>query len=182
MNEGDPDGLDMSMGGVPSEWFDAQDDSPIPYDDYAALTRPGRFGVLPIGAREGTFVANLTALIAGALSGGLWYFLDVFDIYSGPWPALAIGVIIAATVRATSKVMPAYASVLSVAFYLLTLFVVLILLTHRDLNQIYGSVDDFQTYESTLVRTRLQDPIHIGAYLLGGVLAAQVAYLQRPKH
>lgn len=170
------DSLDMSMGTVPQDWVDAQEEAPIPYGEYEMLSRAARFDVIPTGSREGSFVANATAAAASLVCGASWYLMDVAGVYSGPWLAPAVGLAIALAVRITSSAEAAYRAVVSVASYLLTLIVILVLLTHRDLTSIYDSIESFQVYESTLVRTRLQDPVHIGAYLLGAFLAAQLGY------
>jgi hypothetical protein len=173
------DSLDMSMGGVPQKWVDAQQEAPIPYGEYDVLSRAARFDVIPTGSREGAFVANAAAAAASLLCGTAWYVMDVAGIYSGPWLAPVVGALVALAVRVVaSNAEAAYRAVLSVASYLFTLTVILILLTHRDLAQIYESIESFQVYESTLVRTRLQDPLHVGAYLLGAFLAAQVGYFR----
>ncbi|MEM7323570.1 MAG: hypothetical protein AAF531_10840 [Actinomycetota bacterium] len=168
----------MSIESVPDHWFEAQEESPIPYGEYEVLAGTANLGRIPMSARESTFIANAAAVGASMLTGLAWYLLDLGGIYGGPWVAPIVALIIGAAIRAASEVESAYLAVLSVASYLLTLMVVLILLTHRDLTDIYESVDNFQVYETTLVRTRLQDPLHIGAYLLGAVVAARVAYFQ----
>lgn len=172
------DALDMSMRSVPQTWVDAQEDAPIPYGEYAALSSAARFSVIPVGRRESAFVANAAALTASLICGTGWYLMDLFGLYSGPWLAPVTGAGIALTIRLTSRTEAAYRALVSVASYLLTLMVVLFLLTHRDLALIYDSVESFQVYENTLVRTRLQDPLHIAAYLSGAVLAAQIGYFR----
>lgn len=170
--------LDMSMGTVPQEWHNAQDQAPTQYGDYGAISRAARFDVIPTGPRESTFVANAAAVAASLMSGTTWYLMDVVGIYSGPWLAPLVGLAIALTIRIASNAEAAYRAVLSVASYLLTLMVILIVLTHRDLTEIYQSIDNFQVYETTLVRTRLQDPLHVGAYFLGAFLSAQIGYFR----
>lgn len=170
--------LDMSMSSVPQTWVDAEEEAPIPYGEYAALSSTVRFNVIPTGRRESPFVANAAAVGASLVCGTAWYLMDVFDLYSGPWLAPVTGAAIAIAVRMSSRAEPAYRAVVSVASYLLSLMVVLFLLTHRDLAQIYDSIDSFQVYESTLVRNRLQDPLHIAAYLCGAVLAAQIGHMR----
>lgn len=171
--------FDVSIDTVPDEWVEAEAASPIPYDEYTSISQPGRVDTVPTGNREGVFVANVAAFIAAMLAGGLWYAVDVLDVYSGPWPAILVAAIIGLAVQRTSKVMSAYGSVVSVAFYLLTLVAVLFALTHRDLVLVYGEVTDLSLYEDTLVRTRLRKPLHIVAYVLGIGVAAQMSFLQR---
>lgn len=169
--------LNMSMSGVPNQWVAAQQESPIPYEEYEVLTGSASLGRIPLGGADTTFVANTTAVGAALVGGFGWYLLDVADIYAGPWVAPLVALIIGLAVRLASDVESAYKAVVSMAAYLLTLMVLLLALTHRDLTQIYDSIDSFQVYETTLIRTRLQDPLHISAYLIGAVVAVQTAYL-----
>ena len=49
----------------------------------------------------------------------------------------------------------------TVTYLCWSLLIVLILLTHRDLVAIYGAIDDLRIYEQSIVRSRLQDPLHL---------------------
>lgn len=172
--------FDMSMGTVPENWVEAQHESPTAEGDSGAFTnKSARFNTIPTG-HQSTFIENVAALGASFVTGSLWYICEVLNLYRGPWIAVALGAVIALAVRFAGNSGPSYRAVLTVASYLLTLLLVLILITHRELTDIYGGVSEFQSYEQTLVRTRLQDPTHLVAYGLGGFLAAQIAYVHRP--
>lgn len=172
--------FDMSLETVPGGWRDAQLESPIDQIDDGFTNRSGRFGTIPTG-QQSSFIGNVAALGASFVTGTLWYLCEVLDLYRGPWVAVAMGAVIALAVRlAGGSLGPSYRAVLSVASYLLTLLLLLMLITHRELTDIYGGIAEFQSYEQTLVRTRLQDPTHLIAYGFGGFVAAQIAYLHRP--
>ena len=87
---------------------------------------------------------------------------------------------IALTVNLAGGADRTYRAALSVTFYLMTLLIVLLMITHRQLVEVYGSAGGFQNYEDNLVRTRLQDPVHMVAYGLGALLAVQISFLRRP--
>ncbi len=174
--------FDMSMETVPDGWVDAEAESPVSMLDHGFTNRSNRFGSIPTG-HQSSFIGNVAALGSSFITGSLWYLSEVLDLYRGPWIAVAMGAIIALAVRfAGGSLAPSYRAVLTVASYLLTLLLLLILITHRELTDIYGGVDEFQVYEQTLVRTRLQDPTHLMAYGLGGFVASQIAYLHRATH
>lgn len=171
--------FDMSMDTVPDGWVDAQIDSPSDPSDVGLVNRSARFAAIPTG-QQSSFIGNISAFGASLISGTVWYLCEVFELYRGPWIAVAMGAAIAFAVRIAGGSGPAYRAVFTVASYLLTLLMVLMLITHRELTDVYGGVSEFQSYEQTLVRTRLQDPVHLFAYGLGGFVASQIAYLHRP--
>jgi hypothetical protein len=164
---------DLSMDGVPADWFEAQEQSPIGGGDPRPAKRSGHMSVIP-RRHESLFVANVAALAGAFLGGATWYFADRMDLYEGPWAAVGVGILIAAVVRLTSRAQPSYRAAIAVACYLLTLLLVLILITHHDLTQIYGESGSLQAYEDTLIRTRLQNLGHLTAYGLGALLAVVI--------
>ena len=166
--------FDMSVGSVPEDWVQAEEESPIG-DDATWTNKSARFGKIPTG-RQSTFQQNIAATAASFIMGSLWYVTSVLELYSGPWIAAAMGAVIGLAVRLASPGGPPSRAAVSVAGYLITLLVVLILVSHRELSVLYGGVDQFQSYEQTLVRTRLQDPLHLAAYGLGGFLAFVIPY------
>ncbi len=172
--------FDMSMDTVPGRWHDAQLDSPFDHTADGFTNRSNRFNTIPTG-QQSSFIGNVAAIGSSFVTGSVWYLCEVLDVYRGPWAAVAMGVVIAIAVRlAGGSLGPSYRAALTVASYLLTLLLMLILITHRELTDIYGGIDGFQVYEQTLVRTRLQDPGHLIAYGFGGFIASQIAYLHRP--
>lgn len=172
--------FDLSMDRVPAHWKEAQADSPTAAMAVEGPNPNARFSAIP--AKHGSsFIPNAVALGASFVSGAAWFVVEFFEVYQGPWIAVLVGAVIATFIRMAADTEPAYNAVLAVGAYLLTLLVVLIFVTHQELTDIYGSVGDFQIYEQTLVRTRLQDPVHLLAYGLGAVVASQIAYRQMPK-
>lgn len=122
-------------------------------------------------------MANAAATAAGFISATAWYLADVLGAYEGPWTPLAVALVIAASIRLSSRAHPTHRSAVSAITYLLVLLIVVILLTHRDLVAIYGEIDDYRTYEESLLRSRLQHPLHLVAYGVGGLVAAVVPLL-----
>jgi hypothetical protein len=166
--------FDLSMDGVPPDWVEAQQQSPIGAGDPTPVKGSAHLSVIP-RRRESPFVANVAALAGAFLGGAAWYFTELAELYRGPWAAVAVGAFIAAMVRLTSRALPAYRAAITVAAYLLTLLLVLMLITHRDLSAIYGDAGTLQAYENTLIRTRLQDLGHLLAYGLGAVTAVIIS-------
>lgn len=172
------DRYDMSIGAVPDGWVEAQIESPIGTGDCTAMPRSARFATIPTGT-ESSYIANVTALGAAFITGTLWYMAYIFNIYDGPWIAPVVAAVIALAVTFAGGADRTYRSALCVTFYLLTLLVVLLLITHQQLLEVYGTASGLRNYEQALVRTRLQDPLHLVAYGLGGFLAVQINFLQR---
>ncbi len=166
----------VSIRDVPEDWVEAEDQAPTAGSSATRTARRRKRSPIPI-RREGAFVANAVAAAAGFVSASVWYLVDVLDLYRGPWIPVAVAVAIAGAVRLTSRTNPAHRAVASTLAYLLVLLIVLILLTHRDLVTIYGSIDDYRTYEQSLVRSRLQDPLHLAAYGIGGIVAAIIPFV-----
>lgn len=164
---------DLSIDGIPKHWVEAQDQSPIGGGDFRPIKQSAHLSVIP-RRRESPFVANVAALAGAFLGGAAWYFADLLELYRGPWAAVAVGALIAVVVRLTSSAAPAYRAAIAVAGYLLTLLVVLILITHRDLTAIYGDTGTLDAYEDTLIRTRLQDLGHLVAYGLGALASVVI--------
>ncbi|MGI9598494.1 MAG: hypothetical protein ACR2QK_20175 [Acidimicrobiales bacterium] len=168
---------DLSMDHVPAGWIEAQLDSPLGQGDSTPINRGARFSVVPTG-HDSPFIPNIAALGASFVGGTAWYFAEILSISRGPWIAVAVGVFIALAVRMTGVGEPPYRAMASVAAYLLTVLIVLMLVTRRDLTSIYGSAYGFDDYEQTLVRNRLQDAWHVSGYVVGGLLAAQIGYFR----
>lgn len=164
-------GHTVSLDDAPEGWVTAEQHAPAAGTPQKKPRNRAKRSTVPI-RREGTFVANAVAAAAGFVSAATWYFLDVLDLYEGPWTPVLIAIAIAGPVRFFSKANPTHRSVVSTLSYLLVLLIVLILLTHRDLVSIYGAIDDYSIYEQSIVRSRLQDPLHLAAYGIGGILAA----------
>ncbi len=166
-------GQTVSVADAPEGWVDAEQHAPAAGTPLTQIRRRTKRSTVPV-RHEGTFVANVVAAATGFVSAAGWYFLDVLDLYEGPWTPVLIALIIAGPVRFFSKANPTHRSVVSTLSYLLVLLIVLILLTHRDLVSIYGAIDDYSIYEQSIVRSRLQDPLHLAAYGIGGILAALI--------
>lgn len=169
---------DMSMDQVPSGWVDAQSASPIRSVDNTPLSGRARFDAMPTG-HESTFIPNIAAVAASFTAGVVWFLVDSQGIYNGPWIAIAVGAFIAAAIQLTRMGEGPYRAVLAMSSYLLTLLVVLIFVTHRDLTAVYGSGYSLRDYEDTLIRTRFQNAGHLIAYGLGAVVASVLAYTGR---
>ena len=163
----------VSLHDAPEEWVDAQQAAPTAGPTSPTPRRRRRRSPLPI-RHEGSYVANAVAVATGFVSASAWYLADVLELYQGPWAPVACAMVIAVAIRLFSKANPTHRSVVSVLTYLLVLLIVLILLTHRDLMALYGAIDDYLVYEQSLVRSRLQDPLHLAAYGIGGILAALI--------
>lgn len=166
-------GQTVSVADAPEGWVDAEQHAPAAGTPLTQIRRRTKRSTVPV-RHEGTFIANVVAAATGFVSAAGWYFLDVLDLYEGPWTPVLIALIIAGPVRFFSKANPTHRSVVSTLSYLLVLLIVLILLTHRDLVSIYGAIDDYSIYEQSIVRSRLQDPLHLAAYGIGGILAALI--------
>jgi hypothetical protein len=165
----------VSMDQVPSEWLDAQHESPIAGLDNSPLPQSARFTEMPTG-RESMFIPNIAAIGASLVTGVAWFLSESQAIYGGPWIAVAVGAIIAAAIRATRMGEGPYKSMLALSAYLITVLFVLIFVTHRDLTVVYGSNYDIRVYEDTLIRTRFQNLSHLLAYGLGAAVSVVVAF------
>ncbi|MGH1492406.1 MAG: hypothetical protein ACRBK7_23965 [Acidimicrobiales bacterium] len=170
----------MSMDHVPAGWVEAQSASPISGFDSDPLDRAARFSAVPTG-QESTFIPNIAALGASFVGGISWFLAESQGIYNGPWLAVVVGAFIALAIRATAIGQPPYRAILALSAYLLTLLLVLVAVTHRDLTAVYGSGYTLQEYEETLIRTRFQDLGHLLAYGLGAVVASVTAYTGRSR-
>lgn len=170
--------FNMSMETVPTGWVEAQHESPVGSGDGSPLPRTARFSTIPTGS-ESAYIANVTALGAAFISGTIWYMTALFDIYDGPWIATVVAAVIALAVRFAGGADRTYRAALSLTFFLLTVLIVLLLITHQQLIEVYGSAGGFQQYEDTLVNTRLKQPAHLVAYGLGALLAVQISFLDR---
>ena len=169
------DPYDLSMAEIPAAWVEAQDASPLANLPNEPIRRTGSVAVIP-KRQQSNFIANIAALTASFVAGTTWYFTDLLEMYRGPWSAVAVGALVAIVVRLTGGPDASYRIVLAAASYLLTLLVVLILITRRELTDIYGSVSQFQDYEQNLVRTKLHDPAHVAAYAIGLVTAVVLGF------
>ncbi|MEL6982184.1 MAG: hypothetical protein AAFO29_07150 [Actinomycetota bacterium] len=166
-------GRPVSVDDVPADWRAAEQQAPASLPATANQVRRAKRATVPV-RREGTFVANVVAAATGFIGASTWYLLDLLGIYQGPWTPVAIALAIGVAIRSFSRANPTHRSVVSTLTYLLVLLSVLILLTHRDLVSIYGAIEDYRIYEQSIVRSRLQDPLHLAAYGIGGILAAIV--------
>ncbi len=124
-------------------------------------------------------MANVVATTAAIVAGSAWFLAGIYDYYSGPWAATAAGALIGLSVALFSRATAIHRTSVATMAYLLVLLTVLMLLTHHGLVEIYGGIENFQAYEQSLVRSRLQDPIHLVAYGLGGLLAAVLPAINR---
>lgn len=163
----------VAIDDAPETWVEAERTSPTSAPERRGRPRRGRVTVIPV-QREGTFVANAVAAAAGFVGASLWYGLDLVGAYDGRWAPVGVALLIAVSVRLFSRAHPHHRTVVSTVAYLLVLLIVLMLLTHRGLVEVYGEIDDYRTYEESLVRSRLQDPFHLLGYAIGGLLAALV--------
>ncbi len=168
----------VSVDDAPGHWVEAEREAPSPV--VGLPFRPGRSRIAAIPVRsEGSFVANTVGAASGFIAGSIWYSLDLLGLYEGPWAPVAVAACIALSIRLFSRALPRERSVASIVTYLLVLLIVLILTTHRDLVAIYGEIGDYRAYEQSVVRSRLQDPLHLVAYGLGGLVAAVVPVVGR---
>lgn len=171
----DPGTIAVGLNDVPSTWVDAERSAPHGgrLDGPRRQRRHGRVPAIPM-RQEGPLLANLAALAVGLVAGSLWYAGAVLDVYRGPWIAVGAGALIGLVVRQASRANPPHRALVAAVAYLLVLLVVTILLTHHDLIVLYGDGGTYSSYERSVVRHRLQDPVHLSAYGLGGLLAAVV--------
>ena len=169
-----PNQYGVGLQDVPESWYAAEQLAPQGPSQPSAVARSTRIAAIPI-RREGPLVACGVAAAGAAVAGMGWYFADVLDRYSGPWTPLAAAVLIAVPVRLFSRAHPTQRMLAAVVAYLVVLLTSLILLTHHDLVATYDWIDDYRIYEYSVVRTRLRDPLHLGLYFLGGVLAGVLA-------
>lgn len=164
-------GRPVSVDDVPTDWRAAEQLAPASGRPMPTSLRQAKRATIPI-RREGTFVANAVGAATGFVAASAWYLLDSLGIYQGPWTPVLAALVIGASIRSFSRANPTHRAVVSTLAYLLVLLSVLILLTHRDLVTVYGAIDDYRIYERSIVRSRLQDPLHLAAYGIGGILAA----------
>lgn len=176
----DNDSFNMSIDHVPDDWVEAEKASPLDDDDGALLKRNTRFNTMPTG-HQSPFISNVVALAAAFISGCVWYFSHALDMYRGPWAALAAGVFIAVAIRLTKIGQPPYRLFLAISTYLVTVMVVLVLLTRRDLSASFRPNLSFGDYEQALMRTRLRDVWYLTALGLGGFLTGVIAFVSPGK-
>ncbi len=168
----DPNRL-VTVADVPTGWVEAERLAPTPVS--GGPVRRGRSGLAAVPMRrEGGFVANAVAAASGFVAGAAWYTADRIDLYDGPWAPVAVALVVAAAVRLFSHAHPTHKAIVTVVTYLVVVLAVLLALTHGDLVSVYGRIDDYRTYEQSLMRSRLEDPLHLLGYGLGGLLALVV--------
>lgn len=171
----DPGTIAVGLNDVPSTWIDAERSAPHGGRVNGPRRRRRRSRVPAIPMRhEGPLLTNLAALSVGLVAGSIWYATAVLDVYRGPWIAVGAGALIGLVVRQASRANPPHRALVAAVAYLLVLLVVTMLLTHHDLIVLYGDGGTYSSYERSVVRHRLQDPLHLTTYGLGGLLAAIV--------
>lgn len=163
--------LQVTLDDAPDRWIEAARHAPAPEPAGNWPRGQTRIAVVPV-RREGAFVAGTVAAATGFVAGAAWYLADLVGLDAGPWAPLAVALAIGLAVRVSSQAHPSDRSLVSIVTYLIVLLTVLVLSTHRDLVAIYGQVEDYRTYEQSLVRGRLQDPVRLAAYTVGGLVAA----------
>ncbi len=172
------DFFNMSMDHVPQGWVEAQQASPLANTEMAQIERNTRFQSLPT-RHQSPFIPNVIAMAAAFITGATWYFAEILNLYRGPWSTVGIGVVIGLAVRLSGMNQPPYRAFLALSSYLLTVLIVLILITRRDLSALYGGGYGLREYEEALMRTRVRDALRLATFALGAILATQVAYFAR---
>ncbi len=173
------DPYNVAMDTVPSEWIEAQIDSPTGAGDAKALPRARRINTIPTGMGN-PYVANIAAVGTGFVGGAVWYALAELNLYSGPWVAPLIGAVIGLLVLLAGGTDRIYRSVLCLGVYCTVLLIVLMLLTRSQLIEIYGAAGGFENYEQALLRTRLQNSTNVTAYALGALASILLSFPDRP--
>ncbi|MEM9564559.1 MAG: hypothetical protein AAGA93_18200 [Actinomycetota bacterium] len=158
------------MADVPTGWVEAERLAPTPVDGRPVWRGRSGLAAVPV-RREGGFVANAVAAASGFVAGVAWYTADRIELYGGPFAPVAVALVVAIAVRLFSHAHPTHKSIVTVMTYLVVVLAVLLALTHGDLVSVYGRIDDYRAYEQSLIRSRLEEPIHLLGYGLGGLLA-----------
>ncbi len=170
--------LDFGLRTAPDSWHAAAEEAPE--GDHTPLRHKRYVGSVPVSTQVDLITSFLAALAMSSIFGTFWYLLETNDGSRDPWYAIGLGVLIAVAVRlgggrdhADSR------AVVSVLFYLSTIFVVAYLVERHYNVELWGAGSSLAGSEKNLVRYRLTEPETLGAWCLGLAASVQVSYLLR---
>ncbi len=164
---------DFTQIAVPQSWLDAADESPSPEGlAYHGQPDPVSRPVLTVDGLElftGLFATLGTAMVVGYA----WFLLHTQDVVTSPWIAVAVGVILALAFRLSAgKAERPTRIVVSVASYVATALVVVLLITSHNYRELYGSRPSLAELEQELLYSRLIGLRSWAAWGVGAVAAA----------
>lgn len=160
---------DVGARKAPTEWLDAQRQSPGGGDD-SRVPSGRHVAPLPLGQRTSPFTTIGSAVVGGFVGGNVWYWSETLGLFRSAWAAVALGLFIALTARIGGG--PGDSGVragVAVVVYGLSLAVVLALLTYHGLMDVYGYVDGLADFEQALVRSHFRRVEDLAAYAIGGL-------------
>ena len=170
--------LDFGLRTAPDSWHAAAEEAaegdPLP------LRQKRYVGSVPVSTQVDLITSFLAALAMSAVFGTFWYLMETNDGTRDPWFAVGLGILIAAAVRlGGGKDHADTRAVVSVLFYLSTIFVVAYMVERYYNVQLWGANSSLAGSEQNLVRYRLTEAESLGAWCLGLAATVQVSYLLR---
>lgn len=170
--------FDFGLRTAPDSWHAAADDAPE--GDPTPLRRKRYVGTLPVSTQMDYITSFLAALAMSAIFGTFWYLIETNRGMRNPWLAVGLGVLVAVAVRLGGGPRhPDTRAVISVVFYLSTLFVVSYLVERHYHISLWGSGSSFDGSEQGLVKFRLTQPETLVAWCIGLAATVQISYLLR---
>ena len=169
--------FDLSTTTIPESWSEAAKDAPV--GDGSPLRKVPLVQNPPIRNSVDMFSACVATTAVAIVSGSSWYLLGTNGVTT-PWIAVALGVVIAISVRLGGGSPDVHSrAMLSLLFYLATASVVIFLIARVNYADLYGSSPDLADFEQELLHSRLTDPIAILAWFVGGLSSVWTSRLLR---
>ena len=154
------------MDSTPAEWFEAELASP---QDAAAISRHRNAPSLaPIRRKVDRATLGLAAIVALIVTTLSWIAAELVGVFGSPWWAVPAGLLTALIIRmaAGPDGPDARATVASIV-YLVSFIMVMVILTRREIHNIYGQADDVALLEQNLFRRRFAGVDQLAAYAIG---------------
>ena len=161
----------MSMESTPPEWFEAEQESPfdskLAKGKYKAVHTSG-----PIAPTPEPSIVFIYSAVAIAVAVAGWTATELLALFETPWLTIPAGVMIALVLRfGCGPGNPYGRATVAAICYFVALMIVLVLLTRREVHEIYGSSEDVLLLEENLFRRRFRGVDQFVAYVLGWAAA-----------
>lgn len=168
-----PHGTDFSTNTIPQSWVDAATEAPG--GDGQPIAKTPQIKTPPIQISLDLFTACISATAVSITGGVAWYFLQTNGVTT-PWLAVALGVILALTVRLSGGRPDVQTrGMLALLFYLVTAAAVIYLVARVNYINLYGSSPGLLDIEEELLYSRLTDPLAIVAWFAGAAASVWVS-------
>lgn len=170
--------IDYSRQAIPQSWIDAAEEAPGAGEEFVALVDGPKVRVLPTPSID-MFTAVFATSAMCMAAGYLWILLHDRG-FTTPWSAVALGLLIALTLRLSAGRHDRQTrSVMGLVFYLLTASVVIFLLASQNYESLYGHSPSWNQFEGELFHSHLTDPWALVAWVAGAFVATVSARILR---